>query len=351
MARRLCWLFAAVALSGCLPDAPPPPAVELDLYDQDVACDEATGRCLASGAPAGPEYHRAPVSLRELPASAGYPQGALMVSFSLHRPSGSVAWVELEIPVDVTSPSSPPLASLVETTAGKVTFDASRVGGRVEISWDGGCPCQTGRFELLFTDPGPDGALDTADDRHRRLSRGRLRRGARPFCHGRAILPLKPGLLVVGARACPARRSNGGAGVGACAWGGAGWASGWNDDGWYDEEWDGDWDGGGYDDGWDEEEWTEEGWDEGCEPCDDGWFGGGSSGGGWDSPSGGWGDDGSDDWGDDDWGDDWWDDGSDSGDDGWDSDDGWDDGGDDWGDDGWDSGDDGDDWGDDWWDD
>ena len=317
--------LALLLVAGCMPEKEPP-AVELDLTDDGSTTAAA-------------EYHRTQIRLRELPPSVGYPHGLMVASFQLRRHSGVRAEVMLEVPVQVDASSAQPRASYTEHSLGSPVFQSARVAGRIELSWDAGCPCQTGRFELLFTDPGPDGVLDTDDDQQRRLTRARLRRGSRPFCHARSELEIHNDVLVVGSRACPVRRGSSGGEVGAaCAWGGTSWVTGWNDDGWYDEEWVGEYDDGA-EDGWCEE-WTDE-----CQDCgysddgwsDDGWgddWGSGGSG-----SSGGWGDD---DWGDDDWGDDDW------GDDDW-GDDGWDDGGDD----GWDDGgdDDGDDWGDDWWDD
>jgi hypothetical protein len=225
---------------------------------------------------------------------------------------------------------------------GRLVFSAAQAWGRIEISTDRSCPCQTGRLELLLRDPGPDGALHTEDDLLRRLSQARLRRDGRPFCHRRAALAVREGYLVVGSRACPAARVGGGGG--ACAWAAAGPVAGWNDDGWYDEGWTGDWpeedwdQGGpieseeGWSEGWSDDNWADEGW------SDEGWSDEGWSDEGWSDE--GWSDEG---WSEEDdarrdevWGDDGWsDDGS--GDEGW-GDDGWsDDGSSDegWSDEGW----------------
>jgi hypothetical protein len=373
--RRYLWLVL-VMLAACWPEPPPPPALELDLYDQPATCDPIKGTCrTADGKIAAPEYHRIRVRLTELPSSTTYPKGGLLITGQLRRSSGDMGYLSIQIPMvrstitDTTEAPGEPRVEYTEYQGAKVLFSATHVAGRIELSWDRGCPCQTGRLELLLRDSGDDGVIDTADDQTRRISKARLRRGVRPFCHRRAVLEIKTGLLVVGSRSCPVKRSGGGGGH-ACGWGvGGGWFSGWNDDGWYDEEWDGDWDSGwddeDFDDGWCDCDWTDDdyyydgGWSDdgwGGGWCDDGWgsgwgddgWGGGSSG----SSSSGWDDD---DWWDDggssgwggsdsgsDWGsDDWWDD-SDSGSDDWGSDDS----GSDWGDSG------GDDWGDDdWWDD
>jgi hypothetical protein len=374
--RKLLWL-ALAALAGCWPEAAPPPALELDLYDQPVTCDAARGTCRApDGRAAAPEYHRIRVRLTELPSSTTYPKGGLLITGRLQRPSGNTGYLSIQIPMvrgAVTDGTGEPKVEYTEHRGPELLFSATHAAGRIELSWDRSCPCQTGRLELLLRDAGADGLIDTADDQVRRLSRARLRRGDRPFCHRRSVLDIRPDLLVVGTRACPVKRSGSSGGGYACGWGlGVGWSTGWNDDGWYDEEWDGDWDGGWddecFDDGWCDCEWTDDdyyygdgwsddGWggewgDDGWESGwgDDGWGGGGGSGssssgssGGWDDDDW-WGDGGSSGWGGggDDWGDDdWWDDSG--------SDDDWgsDDSGSDWGDDDW--GDDGGD--DDWWDD
>jgi hypothetical protein len=309
MRRALCALPLALLL-GCLPEEPP--AIELDLYDQPVTCDEVSG-CHGDDA----EYHRVRARLTRIPSSVDYPTGLLAVAFQLRRPTGAVAQVEIRVPVNPPGPPpGPPTVSYVEYLGSQQVFVADRAAGRIELSWDRSCPCQTGRLELLLTDPGPDGTPDTADDRVRRLSRARLRRGPAPFCHGRSALSIRPDVLVVGNRTCPTKPkgSGGSGGGGACAWGAAGWfTTGWNDDGWYDEEWDGDWDES-FDDGWEEESYTDDCCEDDC--CDDGWSDDGWSDDGWSDD--GWSDD---DWGDDDWGDDDW------GDDDW--------GDDDWGDDDW----------------
>ncbi len=241
-------------LTGCS-SALTAPALEL------VLCDGAT--CPASGEP-----HRARGALEREDASG------LHLRFALRRRSGATAELALELPrprAGVTP--APPRISYVERLGGKTVFASSRVAGRLELSSDGDCPCQTGRLELLLVDAGPDGAVGSADDQVRRISQARLRLGERPFCHPAAALAIREDRLVVGQRACPAARSA----APSSAWG---WSAegeldpAWNAEGWYDEGWSGEWSEGApacWDDGsgWDGDGgWTDVGAsDVGAEPA------------------------------------------------------------------------------------
>jgi hypothetical protein len=373
-------------LSACWQPDNVSPAAELSLLDGQLSCDAKTGSCVALGGGAvNAEPHRVRVRARVMRRGD---RGTLQLQLRLTRRSGARATLALALPFGEPSPGierPTPTMAYEELLAGQRVFTSNRATGRVELSLDRSCACQTGRFELAFVDSGPDGVVGTADDKHRRLSAGRLRLDARPFCHRRQALPIKSNVLVLGLRSCPSRRGGAAVPSGACGWGfgvGAdGWIDDWNDEGWYDEDWVGDWsddedadydDGSGWEDdrGWDDgadgwSGWHDEvpsspgggdwgstggdGWaDWGCTSCGDSWDDWGDSWGddSWgDGGGGGWGDDswGDDGWGDDGWGDDDWGD-DDWGDDDW-GDDDW--GDDDWGDDDW--GDD--DWGDDDWDD
>jgi hypothetical protein len=249
---------------------------------------------LLDGSGTSGEYHRVPALIDR--RRSQYGASGLYVLLRLRRLSGAAVEVELDVPVGRVAPDGqapPPRASYLERIGGRTVFSAGRVTGRIEVSEDAGCRCQTGRLELLFSAPGPDGALGTPDDETRRISRARLRRDARPFCHAAEELPIRDDVLVVGMRACP-----GGGGVGV-AWGwtaGGTWSvDGWNVGGWYDEGWCGSstddvedpWTG--WEEGWTDPGWTVEGgvWvEEDCGACDDGsgWVDDGS---GWSEGSGG----------------------------------------------------------------
>jgi hypothetical protein len=323
-------IAVALTLASCAPSGGEP-SVELTLHDRPVACDDGSGVCRDAVGVAQGEALRARVRL-------GSTRSALLLKARWRRPSSIYAELELVIPRP--SGVGAPQVRYVERSSpeGVPLFEAAEASGRIELSRDARCPCQTGRFELLLRDAGPDGSLRTADDGLRRISRVRLRRDARPMCHGRAVLPIREGLLVVGERACPQQRRGWVGGSSACAWDGAAWVGmGWND-GWYDEEWRGDWDA---DDAWEEDGWDGDAW-AGEAGEEEGWDGDDA---GWDDA--GWGDDAGDDgtWDDDGWSDDaadedegtWEEEGSDDG--WWPGDDGgWDDDGgssDDGSDDGW----------------
>jgi hypothetical protein len=280
-------LFAfTLAMSAC-GSGSVAPALELDLFE----------RAQVAAADRG-EPHRVLVQL-DIRASE------LVMRARFVRSSGAVAELVLEIPTATAGQQArQPRASYWERLRGATVFTAHEASGRIELSVDPRCACQTGWLELLLVDLGPDGARGTADDRVRRISRARLRRDERPFCHQRAVLELREGLIVVGTRACP--RPAGGvvaAGGSAGAWGASGWIASetWND-GWYDPGWSGDCDST-CDDGW------ESVCDPGGEPHDGadetGATGSGDWSGGWDPPpdtgsdwDGGWEDESADDAGD-----------------------------------------------------
>jgi hypothetical protein len=343
MRARLGASLLLLLLGGCAPSTSSAPGIELALGDDAAAPSE---------------YHRVPIRLSR--SRSRFAPAGLLLEASVRRPSGARGKLVLDLPDPGAAQGASPVVSYGEQDAGgRVLFQSTRAAGRIELSADPGCPCQTGRLELLFVDPGPDGALGGGDDRRRRLGSARIRVDDRPFCHARASIPIREDLLVVGSRACPVAGRRGGGSVGAWLAVGGLAGIGWNDGDWYEEGWCGDYepgdDGayGGYDGPG--SEW-EEGWTDGY-----GWGDDASSGGnGW---GGSYGDDGSWDGGsydDGSWDDgasehDWWDDGvSGWGSDGSSSDDGsWEedawtsDDGDSWSDDG--SSDDS--WGDDSWDD
>jgi hypothetical protein len=296
MDSRTPWALCLVLLAGCRDEAVQP-AMELMMHDGQPSTTLG-------------EYYRVPVTL----GASQYGSQGLLFRLQLRRSSGARAELLLDVPLGPgPGVTRAPLAALVETRGGEVVFKSTAVAGRIEVTRDDGCPCQTGRVELQFTSAGPDGVENTADDEVRSISRARLRRDGRPFCHQPEALAIKPGLLVVGTRSCPVGARAGGA---SWAWGGGGWVStGWNDDGWYDDGWCGD-AGQWADEGWDGWE-SSEGWT-GCDgDCGDSFDGSGSTGGP-EEVSGGPEEVTS---GDDSWWDDGWDASGDSGDSGDSSDD------------------------------
>jgi hypothetical protein len=351
-------LICCLPLAGCWMEADGrfyDPAVQLELHEGRVVCSERGNACsLPDGRPSLGYRHT-------VKARIGFRRDEARIAFSIRRAS-SLAHFDARIGIPSTragTPSLPPTVSYreVDVRTGAVRFEAVAVSGRFELSLDGRCPCQTGRLDLQLTDAGPDGKLGSADDRFRRITRARIRRDNRRFCHESSVLPIRDDLLVVGIRKCPVRSGRTAHAGGSFCWNGTTWigADLWNDDGWYDEQW-----VGVYivDEPYDDRPWQTEDWpDDESDDWPNDWPGESPTSAddaSWDSynegfnshdPWGGGG--GSDDWGSDDWGSDDW------GSDDWGSDD-W--GSDDWGSDDWGSGDWGsddwgsDDWGDDdWW--
>lgn len=313
-------------LAGCAPSTSSSPGIELALGD---------------GVAAPSEYHRVPIRLSR--SRSRFAPAGLLLEATVRRPSGARGTLRLDLPDPSAAQGASPVVSYGEQDAGgRVLFQSTRAAGRIELSADPGCPCQTGRLELLFVDPGPDGVLGGDDDRRRRLGSARIRVDDRPFCHARAAIPIREDLLVVGSRACPVSSGRRGGGS-AAAWLAVGGLAGvgWNEGDWYEEGWCGDYTDDGAHDGYDPSgsSW-EEGWTDGYGWGDDGVSGGGSG----DWQDGSYGDDGS--WDDgsgggswDDGASDWWDDGvSGWGDDGSSDDGGWED--DSWEEDAWSSDDD-----------
>jgi len=246
LALPLCALFA-----GC--DNGSVGRVAVDVYDLPVDCDPDRDTCVspdgdpASALPSGGRAFLGDQASRYAPAG-------LFLYFELQRPGGAIALVELDFPTGagVGGPSGGPFLSYREYAGDQLIFRSTRAAGRIEAAaQDSGCDCQDGRFELVFTDPGPDGALDTADDRVRRLSRGRYSRGEGAFCRAARLLPVpgQPGeIQVVGLFDCPSSPSS--SSSSSPSGGGSGYYEGEaggcyveDDDGYYD-------DGGcGYDEG------------------------------------------------------------------------------------------------------
>lgn len=146
------------------------------LFDRPVRCDPASERCATADGVAAPfEEHGLVRAYISAEASRFAPDGYYLY-MELQRPGGQWAIVELDLPF-TGQLDQPPVASYLEYQGAERVFQATRVQGQVELQGDQSCPCQDGRLELLFSGPGADGELGTADDRVRRLSRAVFGRG------------------------------------------------------------------------------------------------------------------------------------------------------------------------------
>jgi hypothetical protein len=248
------------------------------VHDVPMVCDAARGSCGPDleGATAQSSRTRAFVSSK----ASRYGTGGMYIYFDLPRPEGLVAVVELDFPTGngVGGPAGGPWLSYREYRGEQLVFRSERATGRIEAPW-AGCDCQDGRLELLFTDAGPDGALDTADDKVRWLGSARFGRGqGGAFCRPaqRLAVPERPGEVeIVALVDCPVTRTGGGGSSGGGGGGGGSYEAGGgcyveDDDGYYDDDSGCDYDDGGDSYGSD---------DSGCE--------GDSSGGDWSDSSGG----------------------------------------------------------------
>lgn len=231
--------------------------VAVDVYDMPVVCDPDRDVCVspdgdaASPLPSGGRAFLGDQASRYAPAG-------VFLYFELQRPKGVVALVELDFPTGagVGGPPGGPFLTYREYSGEQLVFRSARAAGRIEAAaLDSGCDCQDGRFELVFTDPGPDGALDTSDDRVRRLSRGHYSRGEGAFCRAARLLavPGRPGeIQVVGLFDCPSSPSSSpSSGGGYYEGDAAGGCYVEDDDGYYDDGGCGYDEGDTYDDGYD----------------------------------------------------------------------------------------------------
>jgi hypothetical protein len=196
--------------------------IEMLVYDEPVVCDADVGSCTTAGGETA-----APISSRTeafISSRASRYAPGLYLYFDLPRPGGRFALVELDFPTSAGVSNGPRL-TYREYEDSRLVFRSSRATGRIEAPAAGsaaGCGCQDGRLELVFTDAGFDGALDTADDDVRRLSHARFGRGeGGAFCRAAKLLPVtrQPGELeVVALSDCPvsytgnSSGSNGGGG-------------------------------------------------------------------------------------------------------------------------------------------
>lgn len=298
-------LISVVALSAmvaaCAAETPKRAVFEFEVIDGAAFCTTGSpieARCMPSRGATPSEYVRTPGQL----ASSGPASDALnWMDFGAQRDSGARARVVMDRQG----------GKLLESQFKSLAFNSQRMSGIIELPVDDECPCQAGRFELTFQAAGPDGILDTGDDQHRRLSRGRIRTDGRPFCSQRMVLPVVSGELTVNKVACPVARTNGGGSGGTVTSGSSNnttaatnalFADLFDHEscvffGWDDEEsytWNGgleDWnsseaaDNGWYDNSWDDAPGTGDDWANNWDESAD-WN---------DSTDGGWGDDGSSD--------------------------------------------------------
>jgi hypothetical protein len=158
--------------------------------------------------------------------------------FELQRSSSTWVVVTLDLPTGMGGAASGasggggvPRASYFEVADGKTVFSAARISARIELPADllglssTPCGCADGRLELLAVDAGPDGVVDTADDRFRRLSGGRFGWGPVGFCLASRVLDLHAGIEVGAALPCSPAGGSSGSG------GGGGSSSGWGSHG------------------------------------------------------------------------------------------------------------------------
>ena len=147
---------------------------EVVLYDQPVVCDALADSCRTPGGAAAPfVYHKTIVFLSRGASQYGKNAG-IYLHMEIYRGNGATGVLELDVPTGygVSLKARDPLVSYMEFAGNKRVFQSTRARGKVEVPLEAACPCQDGRLELVLTDPGNDGKLDTVDDRVRRLSRG-----------------------------------------------------------------------------------------------------------------------------------------------------------------------------------
>lgn len=160
--------------------------IELELFEGQVVCDPMFGTCARGEGDAATAEALEAWAFLSTETSQFAPYGLYLYSEAT-REGGTRVELEVDMPVDPSRIDSPRIggASAVRATyrerhEGVVVFEVDpaagwgRVHGKVELARDlmgEYCPCPDGRLELVFVDPGPDEALDTSDDRHRRVSR------------------------------------------------------------------------------------------------------------------------------------------------------------------------------------
>ncbi|MBI5491073.1 MAG: hypothetical protein HY905_27325 [Deltaproteobacteria bacterium] len=140
------------------------------VYEDAVRCDATACVSEASGLPATGE--RLDV-MGVLSGGASQYDPGLYVYAGGFRANGSFFELEIDLPAYAGEEARDIDASYREYLAGAPVFRSERVGGGISIvSLEGQDGPYAGEFDLLFTDPGPDGAVGSVDDRVRSLRIG-----------------------------------------------------------------------------------------------------------------------------------------------------------------------------------
>jgi hypothetical protein len=141
------------------------------VFDQAVVC-EAADRCVSpwSGAPVTGERYDV-VGIVSSGASR-YDPGLYAYAGGFRR-SGVFFELELDVPAQIGAEVRELAASYREYAGGSPLFASWRATGSLQtVPLAGSGGPYAGAFDLAFTDPGPDGALGTDDDRVRMLRYG-----------------------------------------------------------------------------------------------------------------------------------------------------------------------------------
>ncbi len=145
--------------------------LELELFDRAVTCMD-DGPCIDErGETVTPESLVGFAFLDTEPSR--HDHGGLYVYYEIARPDGERATGEL----DVSLEGEEPIVGYRETVGDDVVFESAAARGVIVAPGPRDtnvCACPDGLFELVFTDAGEDGVIDTPDDLVRRLSRARF---------------------------------------------------------------------------------------------------------------------------------------------------------------------------------
>ncbi len=199
-------LIALVEIGGGCAEPGQAGTYTLELYDQSVTCTTDSGRCRDDSGAVATGEQLAGAAWGSWLLSRHQP-GGFYLYLELQRADGAVALLEMDVRPGPTDGVRPHVAYR-EVLHGQPVFVATRVQGVIELPPGRDCKCQDGRFELRLTDAGPDGKLDSADDRVRHLSRAQYSRIA-GFCRQSQRTP-PPGGLEVVALPCPSWAVRGG---------------------------------------------------------------------------------------------------------------------------------------------
>lgn len=211
-------VLGLVAVSGCgqeekdaLRQAATPAAFyQAELYDKAVDCAAYGYYCYDQGSLAHGEAVADVVSIE---TSVVFGAAGLLARMPVRRSDGRTGELVLDIPL--TAPSTnigrASLSYEERDAQGAVLFAGERVNGKLEIA-EAACPCQDIRFELTFTDAGPDQILGTADDLVRRFNSGLFGRHG-TACRTALTLPVDEMLGVIELQ-CSTGGGGGGTGSG-----------------------------------------------------------------------------------------------------------------------------------------